>query len=106
MDKQKTEWYGTIVGRGRGKTVFYSDQFFIGDVTDPGMFVVGITKENVSYQSKELDIEFGYIQNGISLNFNLDSENDRAEALKTVGKLAEGFQNLLRALKKECNESG
>lgn len=105
MDKQKTEWCGTIAKRGRGKTVFYSDQFFIGDVTDPGMFVAGITKENDPYQPKELDIEFGYIQNGISLHFDLDNEDDRAEALKTISKITEGFQNLLSALKRECDES-
>jgi hypothetical protein len=93
----------TTQDESHGKVVYYHDRFFVGDITDHLIFSACITKSN-SFDEKEMNLDIGVIGDGLSLNFNLADENQKREALQIVSKIAEGLNNLLSALKKECKD--
>lgn len=89
----------------RGKTIYYSDQFIVGEVSDPGIFAAAISKNNGSFmQHRDLDVNIGHVGEGLRFSFDLDDEDERAQAIRLVSRLTEGFQNLLSALKRECQD--
>jgi hypothetical protein len=88
-----------------GSIVYYSDRFFFDGVGDePGIFSASIMRVDQWCKDKELNVRVGFVGDGLSLCFFLNSDRDKTEVLKTVSKITEGFQNLLSALKREVNE--
>jgi len=88
----------------RGKMVFYSDQFFLGSIDDPGFFSASIIQNSYDYKTLNLSLAGDIGEGIIRTRFNLEDEENKEQAIMFVKKIAEGFQNLYSALRKECRD--